>query len=117
MTILKQFEVDITELELVAEAYSYSRGTKVWHLARAVRSRGFEVEFEPTAGFTPEGGLPAVVGVRLGAIDHFIAILGQKRDKFIVGDPLRGEELLSFAELEQRYNFTGFHMRVKKTRP
>ena len=112
-TILKQLGVDVTESELAAEAHSYAGGTEAWYLARAARSRGFEVDFVFTPGFTPEDGLPAVVGVRLGARGHFIPILGQEGDRFIVGDPLRGQELLSRDELDERYDFTGFHMRIK----
>lgn len=112
-TILKQFRVDVTESELAADAHSYAGGTEAWYLARAARSRGFEVYFVFKRGFTPEDGLPAVVGVRLGSVGHFIPILGQEGDQFIVGDPLHGRELLSRNELEQRYDFTGFHMRIK----
>lgn len=113
-TILKQFGADVTESELAAEAHSYAGGTEAWYLARAARSRGFDVHFEFNPGFSPEDGLPAVVGVRLGSIGHFIAILGQEGDKFIIGDPLRGRELLSREELEQRYDFTTFHMRISR---
>lgn len=112
-TILKRLGINATESELAAEAHSYSGGTEAWYLARAARSRGVEVDFLFTSGFTPEDGLPAVVGVRLGSIGHFIPILGQEGDRFIVGDPLRGRELLPREELNQRYVFTGFHMRIK----
>ena len=113
-TILKLFGADVTESELAAEAHSYAGGTEAWYLARAARSRGFDVNFEFNPGFSPEDGLPAVVGVRLGYIGHFIAILGQERDKFVIGDPLHGRELLSREELEQRYDFTAFHMQIKR---
>lgn len=112
-TILKQLGIDVTESELAAEAHSYAGGTEVWYLARAARSRGFDVDFEFTPGFTPEDGLPAVIGVRLGSIGHFISILGQEAERFIVADPLRGRELLSRDQLNQRYDFTGFYMRIK----
>ena len=49
----------------------------------------------------------------MGSIGHFIPILGQEGDRFIIGDPLRGRELLSREELDERYDFTGFHMRIK----
>lgn len=112
-TILKHYGVDATESELAAEAHSYGGGTEAWYLARAARSRGFEVDFSFIPGFPPEDGLPAVVGVRLESIGHFIPILGREGEKFIVGDPLRGRELLTEEELKQRYEFTGFYMRVK----
>lgn len=113
-TLLKQFGTDVTESELAAEAHSYAGGTEAWYLARVARSRGFDVNFEFSPGFSPEDGLPAVVGVRLGSIGHFIAILGQEGDKFVIGDPLRGRELLSREELERRYDFTAFHMQIKR---
>ena len=104
----------MTESELAAEAHSYAGGTEAWYLARAARSRGFDVNFEFSSGFSPEDGLPAVIGVRLGSIGRFIAILGEEEGKFVVGDPLRGQELLSREELEQRYHFTAFHMRIER---
>jgi hypothetical protein len=113
-TIMKQFGTDVTEAELAAEAHSYGGGTEAWYLARAARSHGFDVDFEIGPGFSPGDGLPAVVGVRLGSIGHFIPILGQEGDRFVIGDPLRGRELLSREELEQRYDFTGFHMRIRR---
>lgn len=112
-TILKHFGVDVPEAVLAAEAHSYSGGTEAWYLARAARSRGFDVDFDFSSGFSPTGGLPAVVGVRLGSIGHFIPIIGREGGNFIIGDPLVGAELLSLEELRQRYDFTGFHMRIK----
>jgi len=111
-SILKRFGINVTESELAAEAHSYAGGTEAWYLARAVRSRGLDADFIFRSGFHPESGLPAVVGVRLGSIGHFIAVLGQEGADFIVGDPLRGRELLSRDELQKRYRFTGFHLRV-----
>lgn len=113
-TILKQLGVNVTESEIAKEAHSYSGGTEAWYLARAASTRGFDVDFIFSRGFTPEEGLPAVVGVRLSSFGHFIAVLGQEGDQYIVGDPLQGRELLSREELLRRYAFTGFHMRIKK---
>lgn len=112
-TILRHLGAEATEVALAEEAHSYSGGTEAWYLARAARSRGFDAQFDFGSGLSPERGLPAVVGVRLGSIGHFIAILGQEGDQFIVGDPLSGRELLSRQEMEQRYDFTGFHMHIK----
>jgi len=116
-TIMKHFAVDATEAELAAEAFSYSGGTEAWYLARAARARGFKTGFDFSPGFSPDGGLPAVVGVRLGTMGHFIPILGRDGAKFIIGDPLRGRELLSVSELNQRYAFTGFHLRIIRHGP
>ncbi len=112
-TILKGLGIEVSEAKLAKEAHSYAGGTEAWYLARAARSRGCEVDFAFTQGFTPEDGLPAVVGVQLGSIGHFIPVLGQEGEHFIVGDPLEGRELLSLEQLEKRYKFTGFHMRIR----
>ncbi len=116
-TILKLLGIDVTELEIAKEAHSYIAGTEAWYLARSLRSRGCHVVFDFRSGFSPENGLPAVVGVRLGIAGHFIAVLGREGDRFIIGDPLRGREMLTLEELEERYEFTGFHMRIKPNHP
>lgn len=113
-TILKLLGVEATESEIAVEAHSYSGGTEAWYLARTVRSRGFDVDFDFSSGFSPEGGLPAVVGVRLGKIGHFIPVLGREGERFIIGDPLQGREVLTLEELHERYDFTGFHMRINR---
>ena len=112
-SVLRAFHISATEAEIAVDAYSYSHGTEAWYLARAARARGLQAAFDFTSGFKPERGLPAVVGVRIGTLGHFIAVLGMENGKYITGDPLRGRELLSRAELEQRYKFTGFHLRIK----
>jgi len=111
-TLLGQLGVKVTEAEVAAEAYSYSGGTEAWYLARVARRNGLVAEFDFQPGFSPGRGLPALVGVELGSFGHFIAVLGRENDRFIVGDPLRGRELLSRDELDQRYKFTGFHLRL-----
>jgi hypothetical protein len=112
-TILRFLGGEASESELAAEAHSYNGGTEAWYLARASRSRGYDVHFDFTPAFSPDGSFPALVGVRLGSTGHFIAILDQQGDKFLVGDPLFGRELLSREDLQKRYAFTGFRMRIK----
>ena len=112
-TILRFLGGDATEPEIAAAAHSYAGGTEAWYLARAVRSRGFEAEFDLDSEFSPEGDLPAVVGVRLGSIGHFVPVLAQRGDRFLVGDPMIGKEWLSHDQLKQRYDFTGFHLRIR----
>lgn len=113
-TILKLLGVEAVEVEIAREAHSYAGGTEAWYLARAARARGCEVDFDFRKGFSPDGGLPAVVGVKLGVTGHFIPVLGKEGERYIIGDPLRGREVLSLDELHERYKFTGFHMRVRR---
>lgn len=112
-TVLSDLGGNTGEEELAMQAHSYAGGTEAWYLARAARIRGYDVRFDFGDGFKTEGILPAVVGVRLGAMGHFIAVLGREGEKFVIGDPLVGREVLSLEEMKQRYVFTGFHMRVR----
>lgn len=113
-TILKMFGVYAMESTLAKEAHSYAGGTEAWYLARAIRARGCDATFDFRKAFSPEKRLPAVVGVRLGDVGHFIAVLGREGDRYIIGDPLRGREVLSMEELKERYEFTAFHMHIHK---
>ncbi|MFK5922022.1 MAG: cysteine peptidase family C39 domain-containing protein [Verrucomicrobiota bacterium] len=111
-TILKALGVEVTESQLAAEAHSYMGGTEAWYLARALRKRGVTVRFRHGEGLDAEVNFPAIAGVRLGKVGHFIAILGKEGELFQIGDPLRGEESLAAEDLLKRYGFTGFYMEV-----
>lgn len=112
-TVLSDLGGTTGEAELARAAHSYDGGTEAWYLARAARVRGYQVRFDFAEGFAPDGRLPAVVGVRLAGAGHFIAVLARDGEKFVVGDPLRGREVLTLEEMRRRYVFTGFHMRVR----
>ncbi len=109
-TILRAQGIATTESQLAHAAYSYAGGTEAWYLARAIRQRGARVRFRLTAGFNPDVNLPAIAGVRLGPVGHFIAILARDGDRYRIGDPLNGPETLTRAELLARYQFTGFYL-------
>ncbi len=113
-TILRQLGVQATEAELAAAAHSYAGGTEAWYLARALRSRGLDARFDFASDFAPDGGLPAIVGVRFGVTGHFIAVLGRDGERFVIGDPLIGRESLTREQLDHRYTFTGFHLRISR---
>ena len=110
VTILWKSGIAATEVEAARAAYSSSRGTEAWYLARYVRSKGLPARFEFRDTFAPEAGLPAMVGVKLGTIGHFIAVLAVKDDRVTFVDPLTGEETVSMAEFRRRYRFSGFHL-------
>ena len=113
-TIMRHFGVEMSESEIAKEAHSYAGGTEAWYLARVAKSRGFAVDFVFSSDLPSAHELPAVVGVRLGATGHFIAVLGKHGDSFIVGDPLVGRELLTRDDLLHRYEFTKFRMYFHK---
>lgn len=112
-TVMSDLGGNTGEEELAKAAHSYDHGTEAWYLGRAAQVRGYEVRFDIGKDFDPDGGLPAVVGVMIGARGHFIAVLGREGDKFVTGDPLVGREVLTLEAMRQRWDFTGFHMRVR----
>jgi hypothetical protein len=114
-TILRHLGVNTTERATARAAYSYSGGTEAWYLARYARRRGLSAHFDFRSTFSPVVGLPAVVGVRLGSVGHFIAVLDFHDDLITFADPLRGEERLSLAEFQRRYEFTGFHLVIQRS--
>lgn len=113
-TILAEFGVKTKERDVARAAHSYAGGTEAWYLARVVRSHGLRAHFDFRNAFPGDQALPALVGVRLGAIGHFIPMLARDSDRYLIGDPLHGKEWLTREALEQRYNFTGFCLEVSR---
>ncbi len=112
-TILHRLGVPAEEGVIARAAYSSSSGTEAWYLARYIRNRGLSARFDFRPDFTPEVGLPALVGVNLGGTGHFIAVLDFRDDQVDFADPLRGEAHLSLADFQRAYDFTGFHLVVR----
>jgi hypothetical protein len=75
---------------------------------------GFVPRFDFRETFTPEVGLPAMVGVRLGGVGHFIAVLEASDGQVVCADPLVGKRHLALSEFRRHYVFTGFHMVIRK---
>jgi hypothetical protein len=114
-TILRQLGSDPSERAAARAAYSYVGGTEAWYLARYVREKGFLPRFDIRQTFSPDAGLPAVVGVRFGGAGHFIAVLTVDQEKVTFADPLSGEDTVSLSQFQRRYTFTGFHMVISKS--
>ena len=113
-SVLRVHGIEVREKDVARAAHSYGGGTEAWYLARHARDLGAVVRFTIDDGFAPEGGLPAIAGVKLGHIGHFIAILGENDGMYRVGDPMVGEKFFTSRQLEEHYHFTGFHLRVGK---
>lgn len=114
-TILRGHGVKVTEREIARSAHSYQGGTEAWYLARYAREHGMQTCFVFREAFDPEVRFPAIVGVKIGASGHFIAVLDCTDGKVIVADPLYGRETLSLDEFHKRYRFTGFHLVIAST--
>ena len=113
-TILHYLGHSATEREVARAAHTGATGTEAWYLARYAREKGFKTRFRFCNTFAPQAGLPAVVGVRLGGVGHFIAVLKMEGEEVIFADPLVGEECLSLDDFLERYRFTGFHLCISK---
>lgn len=58
----------------------------------------------------------AIAGVRLpdqNGAGHFIAVLEQQGEDYVIGDPLVGKLKMTVKQLQAEYYFTGFFMLMK----
>jgi len=114
-SILRLFDIEETEKTLALEAYTTAGGTENWYLARALRRRGFPVEYLVADRPVAKLPHPAVAGVVLpGGAGHFISVLGETEHAYIIGDPMVGRLDIPKSRLARAYDFTGFFMIVGK---
>jgi len=114
-TILSLFGVEETEKTLAKEAFTSSGGTENWYLARALRRRGFDVRYEILDRPVTKLPHPSVAGVTLpGGGGHFIAILAETPEAYVVGEPMSGKLVVPKTRIGAAYGFTGFFMIVGK---
>ena len=112
-TIFSYYGINKSEREIAQAAFSCGSGTENWYLIRYARKNDLKIEcmYKETLAEVP---VPSVIGTRIGGgAGHFITVLGKDKDKFIIGDSLRGRLLLSQEEFNQWYDFEGFVMNVK----
>ena len=90
-SILRLYDIEESERTLAREAFTSSGGTENWYLARALRRRGFPVEYVILDRPVARLPYPSVAGVTLpGGAGHFIAILAETGDAYVIGEPMRG---------------------------
>ena len=111
-SIFRTFGVAVTERELADECFTYIGGTENWYLARAFSRRGLDATVRIESGFPEDLQLPVIAGVKIGAVGHFIAILGKNDQAILFGDPLVGRSEIPSKDLHNAYDFTGFFMEV-----
>lgn len=111
-TLLKLKGLSADEKALARDVHCSRRGSEPWHLARALRSRGFDVSFLTADAQTEPLPYPAIAGVALNGIDHVIPILGKRADRYVIGDPVFGREILTREQLLKRYRFSGLFIWV-----
>lgn len=114
-TVLRSLGQEANEAELAIAAHTSASGTEIWYLARALRARGLTVSFvatEPNPSTLP---YPAIAGTRIGnetGTGHFIAVLDREGDRYVIGDPMIGRQVLSPAEITHGRFFTGFFLLI-----
>jgi predicted double-glycine peptidase len=113
-TILRFLGEDASEREIARAAFSTSRGTEAWYLARYLRKRGLSAKFDFRPTFTPAVAFPAIVGVRVAGFGHFIVVLGIEDGMVTFVDPLSGQQKVTLSEFMKTHDFTGFHLSVSK---
>ncbi len=112
-TLLRQFNILVSERDLARECFSYRGGTENWFVARALRRHGLESHYLISSPEPPDLPFPSMAGVQMGGArtgGHFITVLGRQGDRTIIGDPLVGRLVLSPQQLRSRYYFTGFFL-------
>ena len=100
-----------TERQLSVEAHTGTTGTFNWLLVRAIRRLGFAAKCRQPFSLD-DVTAPAIVGVRLGRIGHFVAYLGRKDDRYLIGDPLEGLLQLGADALAGRYRMDRFAIEI-----
>jgi len=92
-SILRQLgDKEVTEHELAKEAWTSASGTEAWHLAKALRRRGYEVNFLAPDGLPDAKDLPGILGTGMDGAGHFIAVLEITEDEIVYIDPLHGKD-------------------------
>jgi len=115
-SILKYYGVKVPEREVAAECFTSRSGTECWYLERMFKRRGFQVLYRIENGLPTDLRLPAIAGVRVGEIGHFIAIISKNHDGFITGDPLVGKQVITTDKMSKKFVFTGFFMEIQPVR-
>jgi hypothetical protein len=107
-TIFRHFKINKSETEIAKESYSCNSGTEIWYLLRYAKTHGLKyicVTEMDIKIIKP----PAIIGVDLSSIGHFITYLDKTNDTYIIGDPLDGQSELTEEQFNKRYRkLSGF---------
>lgn len=113
-TLLKATGRTASERTLAEAAHTTIGGTECWYLVRTMRSEGLRVVMTTTEP-NPQGmPWPAIAGTRLGrdGAGHYVTVLGETAQGYVIGDPLEGRRTLDRDQLRRAYWFTGFFIIV-----
>jgi hypothetical protein len=102
-----------SEKDLAREAGTTSRGTEIWYLMRALRKRGYEVQFRQVR--TIEAApVPSIIGVHVGDVGHVVVLLDKDRTGATVGEPLCGRHHYTWPVLMRHYRPDGNCITIRR---
>lgn len=113
-TVFRALGLSLREQDIARECFTSLGGTENWYIARAFGRRRCLVNYRIEAGFPADLQTPAIAGVRVGGVGHFIAIIGSTNGMYVTGDPLVGKQTVPTNQITKTFDFTGFFMEVQK---
>ena len=115
-TLLGMMGIPTTEAEIARDAFSTSSGTENWYLKRAIEKRGVACRYEWVPAPIKHLHYPSIAGLKLGPhAGHFIAILAEDAEGYLIADPIYGRTHLKRKILEEEWaSFSGFFMVLSK---
>lgn len=113
-TVFRALGMNLRELDIARECFTYLGGTENWYISRAFRRRGCMVKYRIEEGFPSDLRTPAIGGVRIGGVGHFIAIVDNANGVYVTGDPLVGRQDVPAGHIRKKFAFTGFFMEIQK---
>ncbi len=113
-TILRDSGMEGNEREMARECFTTTLGTQRWAMGKALAKRGFQIKVENLKASVDKIPSPSILEVSFPGnaerteVPHYIAVLFNSKNGYIVCDPLVGELRLSLEDLKNDYKLSGF---------
>jgi hypothetical protein len=105
---------NVTERDLARESWSSQSSTEAWHLARALRRRGYRVRFLAPDGLPEKHHLPGILGTGSKMAGHFIAVLEIEDGRIHYIDPLSGRKRMSVEKFLHWHTIEPFFLSIQR---
>lgn len=112
-TVVRTLGGKLTEPQLARAVGTTCDGTEIWYFMRALRKRGYELQFRHLKSFR-DAPVPSVVGVEYSSSGHAVALLRRDAGGVELGDPLNGRRYYKWSKLPGGYSPNGFCVVIKK---
>ena len=116
-TLLRQFDIRVTEKEVADRVFLSKMGTDIWHLARYFKRQGLEVEIVRISERPVDPPVPSIAMVHqegMGLYNHCIVILDKTENTFVIGDPGFGRVQWPKETVFRIYRFLGYVVHVRE---